>query len=59
MVSTAGNTQIGKVIPNRDKKPTIQFYRNSVDDLIPITNKKDLKKKQKILHTKAVVLYHR
>ena len=49
-----GNIQIGKVIPNRDKKPTIQFYRNSVDNLIPITNKKDLKKKQKILHTKAV-----
>jgi len=49
-----GNIQIGKVIPNRDKKPTIQFYRNSVDNLIPITNKKDLKKKQKILHTKSV-----
>ena len=49
-----GNTQTERVLPDRDKKPTIQFYRNSVDNLVPILNKKDLKKKQKILHTKAV-----
>ena len=49
-----GRFQTGRVLPVRDKKPTIQFYRNSVDDLVPILNKKDLKKKQKILHTKAV-----
>jgi len=49
-----GNTQTERVLPDRDKKPTIQFYRNSVDNLVPTLNKKDLKKKQKILHTKAV-----
>ena len=42
--------QTGRVLPDRDKKPTIQSYRNSVDDIVLILDKKDLKKKQKILH---------
>jgi len=49
-----GNTQTDKELPARKMKPTIQFYRNSVENLLPITDKKDLTKKQKVLHTKAV-----
>ena len=38
-----------------DNKPTIIFYRNSIDNVVLILKKKDLTKKQKILHTKELM----
>ena len=49
-----GNKQISRPLPARRMKPTIQNYRHTVQDLLPVTDKKDLKKKQKTIHTKHV-----
>ena len=49
-----GNKQISRPLPARRMKPTIQNYRHTVQDLLPVTDKKDLKKKQKNIHTKHV-----
>ena len=49
-----GNKQTVRPLPARRMKSTIQNYRETVQNLLPISDKKDLKKKQKIIHTKHV-----
>jgi hypothetical protein len=49
-----GFKHISKPLPPRNMKPTIQNYRRDVRNLLPVTDKKDLKTKIKTIHTTEV-----
>ena len=49
-----GAKHIHKPLPPRNMKPTIQNYRGSIQHLLPVINKKDLKTKIKNIHTSEV-----
>ena len=49
-----GNKQVQYPTPPRNMKHTIQRNKQKIHTLLPISDKKDYKRKAKILHTKAV-----
>ena len=49
-----GYKHVHKPTPPRNMKSTIQIYRDSIQHLLPIINKKDLKTKIKQIHTTEV-----